>query len=138
MGKTVITIKTKAVLEYPIIMKSKNVLCLLLLFVSLIVVMSALFVYSKSMWKSDQILQQVPFGDTTKATYFSKVQTMVNSFQIDSPSWTNTETEDMSAKDVFEYFEWSNHSSCQLINDFGGRFMDGTLKGHRFYDGQKA
>lgn len=133
-----ITIETKAVFEYPIIMKSKNILCLVL-FVTLIVVLSAIFVSSKLMWKSDQILKQVPFGDTTKATYSSKEPiTMENSFETDFPSWIKTKTEDMSAKDVFEYFEWSNHSSCQLMNDFGGRFMDGTSKGHRFYDGQKA
>ena len=112
-------------------MERRNIRRLFL--VSFIVVLFTLFIYSASIWKSDQNLQQDTSGYTMKATYSSK-----EPIEIDFPSWISTKTEDMSAKDVFEYFEWSNHSSCQLINDFGGRFMDGTLKGHRFYDGQKA
>lgn len=56
----------------------------------------------------------------------------------DVPSWINTKTEDMSAQDVFDYFAWSNHSSCPLINDFGGKFKDKNEGRLRYYDGQKA
>jgi len=50
------------------------------------------------------------------------------------PSWINLKPGEMSAKEIMEYFNWSNSSSCQLAHDFGGIMM----KNPSGLDGQKA
>jgi len=50
------------------------------------------------------------------------------------PSWMNLKPEEMSAKEIMDYFSWSNSSSCQLSHDFGGKMMVNPSG----LDGQKA
>jgi len=52
----------------------------------------------------------------------------------EQPSWINKKPEEMSAKEIMDYFSWSNSSSCKLAHDFGGKMMTNPSG----LDGQKA
>jgi len=61
-------------------------------------------------------------------------QKMPRNFQPEQPSWINLKPEEMSAKEIMDYFSWSNSSSCKLTHDFGGKMMINPSG----LDGQKA
>jgi len=60
---------------------------------------------------------------------------------FERPSWYDLKAEDMTPQQSIDYFMWPNHTSCELMNDYGGKFMGPGEAGQnrpRGYDGQKA
>ena len=48
--------------------------------------------------------------------------------------WLKVNINEMAVGEMFEYFEWSNRSSCRLAHDFGGQILNNSSG----IDGQKA
>ncbi len=44
-------------------------------------------------------------------------------FSDEKPSWIKLKSEEMSTKEIMDYFNWSNSTSCKLAHDFGGKMM---------------
>ena len=54
--------------------------------------------------------------------------------QAEIDYWKNINVSEMTPKQIIDYFNWSNRTSCNLIHDFGGFFRHNPLG----YDCQKA
>lgn len=82
--------------------------------------------------KSSRLLIQLAIVILIFFSISSIIQSPVNNYvQIDSNS--------MSARQVFDYFLWTNRLSCRLVHDFGGRIVrDLKLENPSGIDGQKA
>ena len=75
-----------------------------------------------------QCTQPKPFDVSPAIEEIQKTNSSIN--------WKTVNVDKLQPKQIIEYFNWSNRSSCQLIHDFGGFML--KRNGISGFDGQKA
>ncbi len=71
---------------------------------------------------------------TTEPPIQTTVQTNNHKRNKDEPAWMNLDAEAMSAKDLMEYFAWTNSSSCRFAHVVGRNFDEPSNE----YDGENT
>ena len=68
--------------------------------------------------------------------YLDQELVLPTTFAIEVVDWKNTKMDKLGASHIIDYFLWTNQSSCQAVQYFGGKMYERGIS--VVYDGQKA